>query len=166
MHMEMELDLFLGNGNVWYAGPTNAGLHVPVVVDVLNLGAPSPTPLLVALQHMSLWRFLVVVPHLWSLVGLLLPLVPVPGLVFGPIGKAPSPEGQQGSSDSQSGWVHFSCAWLQAPSSWCWCWFSAAWSLFVHSSRQRACGPASCSSAWPFPGGLSGFFDECACFAW
>ena len=48
----------------------------------------------------------------------------------------PQPQGQQESSDSHSGRVHFSCAWLQAPSSWCWCWFSAAWSLLGPSQAS------------------------------
>ena len=89
----------------------------------LNLGAPSPTPLLTGPPaHVP-----VVVPGRGASPGDW--WVFSCGLVFGPLNKAPNPEGQQGSSDSQSGWVHCHCAWLQAASSWCWCWFSAAWSL-------------------------------------
>ena len=76
VQVEMELCSLLNNGNVWCAGPTNAGLLVPVVIGVLTFGAPFPTPLLMVLQHMSLWKFLVVAPPLWSLVALFLPLVP------------------------------------------------------------------------------------------
>ena len=70
VQVEMKLDLLLGNGNVRYAGLTNAGLHDPVVIDVLNLAAPSPSPLLEVLL-----RFLIEAPPR-SLVGLLLHLVP------------------------------------------------------------------------------------------
>ena len=100
VQVDMELGLFLGNGNVRCAGPTKAGLHVPVVIGVLNPWAPSSTPSQVVLEHVSLWWFVVVVvvPPLWSLVGSsLAPWCPspppVPMLVFGPLGKAPAPKG-------------------------------------------------------------------------
>ena len=72
MQMGMELDLFLGNGNGRYAGLTNAGLLDPAVIGAINLGTRSPTPS----QLVFPWLFWVAVPHLWSLVGLLLPRVP------------------------------------------------------------------------------------------
>ena len=101
MQVDMELDLFLGNGNVWYAGPTNAGLHVPVVIDVLNRGAPSPTPLQLDLQHMSLWWSLGAVPLLWSWCS-------APSV-------RPQPQRAARLLRQPERLVHFSCAWLQAP---------------------------------------------------
>ena len=58
VQVEMELGMFLGNGNVWYAGPTDAGLHVPVAIGVLNPEAPFPTLLPVVHGGLPLVRLL------------------------------------------------------------------------------------------------------------
>ena len=100
MRWKMELDLFLGNGNVWYAGPAFAGLQNLLLSMCSTSG-----------HHLPLLYW-------WSSSACL--VAPGRGAspcgawwVFScPFGEAPAPEGQQGSSDSQSGWVHFSCAWL------------------------------------------------------
>ena len=125
VQVEIELNFFLGNGNVWNAGPTDAGLQVSVAFNVLHPGTPSSIPLQVVLQHMSLWWFLVVVPPLWSLVVLLLPLVPPSSLgwcLVPSVRPLPQRAARVLRQPERLGSL-LSCAWLQAPSSWCWCWF-------------------------------------------
>ena len=107
--------------NVWCAGPTDVGL--PDSVGVFDLGAPSSTPSQVVLQHMSLRWFLVAVSRM-DLGGGSSPspgALLVPGLVCGPLGKAPAPKGSKAPPTARA--AGFTSPAPQAPSSWCWCVF-------------------------------------------
>ena len=64
-----------------------------VVIGVLNSEAPFPTPSPEVLQHMSLWWFLDVLPPLLNLAGSSPAPGALPGLAFGPLGKAPVSKG-------------------------------------------------------------------------
>ena len=94
VQVEMELDLFLGNGNVCCAGLTNAGLHDSVVIDVLNL---APSPLLYWWSSCTcpcggFWSRCL--PGAWWVFSCTW-YPPRPWLVFGPLGKAPAPKGSK-----------------------------------------------------------------------
>ena len=148
--LEKTLELFLGNGNAWFAVLIGVGL--PVLIGVLKPVVPFPIRMPVVPEHMSLCWF----PDVPWLLPLSLVWCSSPR-------KSPCSKGWQGSSDNQVG-----CTWLQGPSSGCWCWFSAAcWSPSLPSSGQRTLGsaPAFCLSIWSLTQSLTGFFDECACFA-
>ena len=136
----IKLDLFLGNGNAWYAVLIGVGLPVPVVIGVLNPvvrflhshagGPPTHVPVLVPGTCS---------PSLGSMVVLLLPLVlpsslgwcsvPSVRLLLLRVARFLRQPGRLVSTSP--------CTWLQGPSSWCWCWFSAAWSPSVIPPRDK-----------------------------
>ena len=86
----LEVDLSLGSGGVWYVVPINVGLSVPDATGVLNPVFPSSMVMMVAHQHIP---GRVPFPPADGGSAPALGSLLVPGLVFGPLGKAPAPEG-------------------------------------------------------------------------
>ena len=143
MQVEMELDLFLGNGQCWSCGTEKMLACTHQLLSVCSTSRhPSPLPCWWSSSTFPGGGSWTCCLPCGSWVGLLLLLVLlVPGLVFGPLGKAPAPKGGKAlPTVGAAGFTSLGSG-LKPPSPGAGVGFSAVWSLSVPPSGQRTGGP-------------------------